>query len=449
MTEPHVVPEPDNYELLQEPDGTSWSVRENLLDILTRELLGPDDGDQELLDVLPDARYLLGRIAPSKLRPSEAVPATEEADDDSTVELGDDVAALESSGVPLSDVDDTALDGDEGGGGDRDDEPVRRGLMIPASMGLRFQIPRGLEAFTVRASWGVYNPEKTGEFAASGREISRYRRTPRHADTRVAVADLKPGVTAEFILHGNVRLRVDSYDDAELDRLLVEAALCNDRETPRRIPTNAWMFQTQGNWARPRDLAHYEQFRHFHETFYSRVEPLSVTPFSVTALERGLESVLVSAARVIQAVQAVGLSPEKDAFRVETERPFLENLIDAVVARTRKASDEASAEYARLRLINRLGVWEARDRELVGRQLTLAYERFADATRYGALIRAAESIRSREGAAGGAPFVVANSMHEVQPEINLLVSPDPERLFYAEPLDAPVWELQPSVGGGE
>ena len=55
-----------------------------------------------------------------------------------------------------------------------------------------------------------------------------------------------------------------------------------------------------GNWARPRDLAHFEQFRHYHETFYAQVEALSVTPFSVTSLERGLDGVLVSAARVLR-----------------------------------------------------------------------------------------------------------------------------------------------------
>ncbi|MDR2973586.1 MAG: helicase, partial [Propionibacteriaceae bacterium] len=178
MTEIRNAPAPEAYELVRELDGTSWSARENLVDVLARELLGPDGGDHELLDVPPDARYLLGRIAPTKLRHSDAAPAMAEADEGSTVELGDDVAALESSGVPLSDVDDTALDGDEDSGGDRDDEPVRRGLMIPASMGLRFQVPHDLETFTVRASWGVYNPEKTGELAPSGREISKYRRTP-------------------------------------------------------------------------------------------------------------------------------------------------------------------------------------------------------------------------------------------------------------------------------
>ena len=37
------------------------------------------------------------------------------------------------------------------------------------------------------------------------------------------------------------------------------------------------------NWSRPRDMAHFEQFRHYHETFYAQVEALSVTPYSDTA----------------------------------------------------------------------------------------------------------------------------------------------------------------------
>ena len=48
------------------------------------------------------------------------------------------------------------------------------------------------------------------------------------------------------------------------------------------------------NWARPRDLSHYERFEHYHATFYQQVEALSVTPFSPRALDRGLSAVLVS-----------------------------------------------------------------------------------------------------------------------------------------------------------
>ncbi|MGB3517878.1 MAG: DISARM system helicase DrmA, partial [Elainellaceae cyanobacterium] len=34
------------------------------------------------------------------------------------------------------------------------------------------------------------------------------------------------------------------------------------------------------NWARPRDLSHYERFEQYHATFYQHVESLSLTPFS-------------------------------------------------------------------------------------------------------------------------------------------------------------------------
>ncbi len=52
------------------------------------------------------------------------------------------------------------------------------------------------------------------------------------------------------------------------------------------------------NWARPRDLSHYEQFEHYHAVFYRYVEALSVTPFAPRALTRGLTGVLASMIRL-------------------------------------------------------------------------------------------------------------------------------------------------------
>jgi hypothetical protein len=52
------------------------------------------------------------------------------------------------------------------------------------------------------------------------------------------------------------------------------------------------------NWARPRDLSHYERFEHYHSTFYRHVEPTSVTPFASRALDRGLSALLVSLVRL-------------------------------------------------------------------------------------------------------------------------------------------------------
>ena len=42
-------------------------ARENLVDILERELLGPANGPEEVLDAQPDIAYLVGRIAPVRL----------------------------------------------------------------------------------------------------------------------------------------------------------------------------------------------------------------------------------------------------------------------------------------------------------------------------------------------------------------------------------------------
>ncbi|MBN2384571.1 helicase [bacterium] len=54
---------------------------------------------------------------------------------------------------------------------------------------------------------------------------------------------------------------------------------------------------TMYNPGKPRDRSHYEQFRAYHSAFYSFVEPTSVTPFSIPALDRALHAVLVIIAR--------------------------------------------------------------------------------------------------------------------------------------------------------
>jgi hypothetical protein len=200
-----------------------------------------------------------------------------------------------------------------------------------------------------------------------------------------------------------------------------------------------------GNWARPRDLAHFEQFRRYHERFYAEVEALSVTPFSVTSLERGLDGVLVSAARVLQAVIPDGLSPERAAGQIEAQRDFVVRLIDTLVARAQRASDEDAADRARQRLVNRLDQWVGRRKYLADLRKVLVYERVTDDTRYDALMTSAENARARSGGQDAPPFVVANSMREVQPEINLLVSPIKNNLIYLPPPGAPQWEFPEEV----
>ena len=199
---------------------------------------------------------------------------------------------------------------------------------------------------------------------------------------------------------------------------------------------------TLGNWARPRDLAHYEQFRHFHETFYARVEPLTVTPFSVTAIDRGLDGALVAAARVTQAGCSDGLNPEHNAGRVTEQAEVLERLVDKLSIRISAAAGEEESKYARDHLASRVGEWKKRQREVAKKHGDLVYERGADNVSHFPLLRSAESAGRRGSRPDDAPFVVAGSMREVQPEINLLVSPDPARLIDNSTDDAPAWERQ-------
>lgn len=203
---------------------------------------------------------------------------------------------------------------------------------------------------------------------------------------------------------------------------------------------------TIGNWSRPRDLAHFEQFKAYHESFYERVEPLSVTPFSVTSLDRGVEGLLVSVARVMQANERGGLTAERNAGLVNNHQDFLMSMTRKLAQRIRYAGGEGSAKYASNRLGNRIDAWQQREKEARRKKQVLVYERMPknDDNRYLQLMCSAEEQTARSNIVPDDRFVIANSMREVQPEINILVSPDPERLPFYEPEGAPQWEARES-----
>ncbi|KAA1248402.1 helicase, partial [Mycobacterium simiae] len=209
-----------------------------------------------------------------------------------------------------------------------------------------------------------------------------------------------------------------------------------------RDATKPGLVVTLGNWARPRDLAHFEQFRHYHETFYAQVEALSVTPYSPTALDRGIDGLLVSAARVIQAHLIDGLSPERNAWRIKHQHKAVELITERLKKRIAAAAqDDDAAKRASDLLINRLDRWADRTKHAAEMGKTLVYERTGEGDRHLPLIISPENAKASIGGSTQAPFVVANSMREVQPEINVLVSPIPERLFARAPEGAPAWNL--------
>ena len=137
MTElPTEKPIQNPYELTHLLDGTSLSVRHNLVDIIERELLGPKFGEQELLPFSPLSQYLVGLIAPVKLAEQDSPEVPGVADDADLVVVRDDASSRAAQrGVPVEAADENEAETTDD---DPDDRTPKQGLMVPASMGLRW-----------------------------------------------------------------------------------------------------------------------------------------------------------------------------------------------------------------------------------------------------------------------------------------------------------------------
>lgn len=113
------------------------------------------------------------------------------------------------------------------------------------------------------------------------------------------------------------------------------------------------------NWARPRDLSHYERFEHYHETFYKHVEALSVTPFSARALDRGLTGVMVAMLRL----QEERMNANLKAGELKDDDPLLADIFDKLVKRAQDAThSHATGELMRDMLMKRRDEWLKRVR---------------------------------------------------------------------------------------
>jgi len=89
------------------------------------------------------------------------------------------------------------------------------------------------------------------------------------------------------------------------------------------------------NWARPRDLSHYETFEHYHATFYEHVEALTLTPFAPRAVDRALTGVFTSLARLDE----LALDPNDGAAQIDPNHPVVKEAIDTIVERSFEVTD--------------------------------------------------------------------------------------------------------------
>jgi hypothetical protein len=109
-----------------------------------------------------------------------------------------------------------------------------------------------------------------------------------------------------------------------------------------RVGRQVWgpgLVVTIYNWSRPRDLSHYERFRHYHATLYRNVEAVSATPFSSRALDRGLRGTYVAMTRL----GSDDWSPEDGASRFAPQNPRVADVTDAFKRRADAVADASTA----------------------------------------------------------------------------------------------------------
>ena len=89
------------------------------------------------------------------------------------------------------------------------------------------------------------------------------------------------------------------------------------------------------NLHRSRDRMHFQQFGHFHQSFYRSVEATSVTPWAIRALDRALAAVLVSLIRHSDS----SMSPEYAVTKISENAQVLDLVSNWI---TQRANDKVN-----------------------------------------------------------------------------------------------------------
>ena len=159
------------------------------------------------------------------------------------------------------------------------------------------------------------------------------------------------------------------------------------------------------NWARPRDLSHYERFDHFHANVYRHVEALSVTPFAERAIDRGLTGVLVALVRDLERAYNGNLRAQD----FDRHGQLADHVVRFLKRRSAVAADNATRHRVEEQLEARLDLW-ARERGVPARRL--AYDKPRRSDDVAGLLHRPEEGRWRQ-------TTCPTSLRDVEPGIQL------------------------------
>ena len=149
-------------------------IREDLVETLGRELLGPYGGPSEVLRQRPTSRYLLGRLAPAG---TQVNPEEDEGTADAT-RGGDSADTGYASPISMA--------------------------MNPSSIGLSFTLGPEIRHLSVTAEWGTYSEDKVEVERKDGRTGKETVWARTH---RSETVDIEVGDSGERDLGGEVRLQ--------------------------------------------------------------------------------------------------------------------------------------------------------------------------------------------------------------------------------------------------
>ena len=161
------------------------------------------------------------------------------------------------------------------------------------------------------------------------------------------------------------------------------------------------------NWARPRDLSHYEQFEHYHATFYQHVESLSITPFAAGATSRGLAALLVSLIRL----SGSEFNSNDKAGRIDRNDPYVQAAIATILDRAENVEGKQARVEIEKELKQKLDYWLAqKDGQMGGAELKYKAQRDG----------VTNELLSQPGERSWQDFTCLNSLRNVEPTINLI-----------------------------
>ncbi|WP_327040879.1 DISARM system helicase DrmA [Micromonospora ureilytica] len=204
------------------PEATSFQVRDELEELIGRDLLGPWDGEQEEFRpgaMGPRERYLVGMLGPKQRPRSDRRETAEVADVDSAVQ-GDGAEAELPEVVT----------------------PQNLGKMWASSMGLSFAVPGDVDVLTVTADWGRYDlreseDEKGKKRRVWYREPVSYRKEVRLDSESSYRMPLTVSDEDEPGVHLAVEVRPRD------GRRVVQLALINTQQEATSNGDTAWLFQ--------------------------------------------------------------------------------------------------------------------------------------------------------------------------------------------------------------